>query len=128
MIIKKMDSKREELDEITSLLKGRLSPYQRFLLEREARSIKNGAQGEEDSAYYIDFYFGNSRNWTVIHDLRLEHQGQSAQIDHILINRFFDFYILESKNYTYGPDGHLKIPHLWPGQNPPGDSRRITYQ
>ncbi len=20
------------------------------------------------------------------------------------------------------PDGHLKIPHLWPGQNPPGDS------
>ena len=24
------------------------------------------------------------------------------------------------------PDGHLKIPHSWPGQNPPGDSRRIT--
>ncbi len=22
-----------------------------------------------------------------------------------------------------GRDGHLKIPHLWPGQNPPGDSR-----
>jgi len=20
----------------------------------------------------------------------------------------------------YGPDGHFKIPHLWPGQNPPG--------
>jgi hypothetical protein len=20
------------------------------------------------------------------------------------------------------PDGHFKIPHLWPGQNPPGDS------
>ena len=20
-----------------------------------------------------------------------------------------------------GPDGHLKIPHPWPGQNPPGD-------
>jgi hypothetical protein len=19
----------------------------------------------------------------------------------------------------YAPDGHLKIPHLWPGQNPP---------
>ncbi len=25
------------------------------------------------------------------------------------------------------PDGHFKIPHLWPGQNPPGDSRRIAY-
>jgi hypothetical protein len=27
----------------------------------------------------------------------------------------------------YGPDGHFKIPHLWPGQNPPGDSRKINY-
>jgi hypothetical protein len=26
------------------------------------------------------------------------------------------------------PDGHFKIPHLWPDQNPPGDSRRIAYQ
>jgi two-component system chemotaxis response regulator CheY len=26
------------------------------------------------------------------------------------------------------PDGHFKIPHLWPGQNPPGDSRGIVYQ
>ena len=26
------------------------------------------------------------------------------------------------------PDGHLKIPHLWPGQNPPGDSRGIGYR
>jgi hypothetical protein len=24
---------------------------------------------------------------------------------------------------TLPPDGHFKIPHLWPGQNPPGDSR-----
>jgi len=23
-----------------------------------------------------------------------------------------------------GPDGHLKIPHLWPGQNPPPQSRQ----
>ena len=20
---------------------------------------------------------------------------------------------------NFGPDGHLKVPHLWPGQNPP---------
>jgi len=23
----------------------------------------------------------------------------------------------------FGPDGHLKIPHLWPGQNPPATER-----
>jgi hypothetical protein len=29
--------------------------------------------------------------------------------------------------FVLPPDGHFKIPHLWPGQNPPGDSWRITY-
>jgi hypothetical protein len=101
MIIKKMDSKQEELAALTALLKGKLIPYQRFLIERELKAIRSGVSGEKDSAYYIDFYFGNSKNWAVIHDLRLEHRGQVAQIDHLLINRFFDVYVLESKNYSY---------------------------
>ena len=28
------------------------------------------------------------------------------------------------KFYKVGPDGHLKIPHLWPGQNPPPECRQ----
>lgn len=101
MILKKMDSKQEEIAELTALLKGRLISYQRFLIERELKAIRSGVSGEKDSAYYIDFYFGDSRNWAVIHDLRLEHKGQVAQIDHLLINRFFDMYVLESKNFSY---------------------------
>jgi hypothetical protein len=112
MIIKKMDSKQEELAELTALLKGELIPYQRFLIERELKAIRSGVSGEKDSAYYIDFYFKNSRNWAVIHDLRLEHKGQVAQIDHLLINRFFDMYVLESKNYSYklkiSPEGEFQ--------------------
>jgi hypothetical protein len=61
MIIKKMDSKQEEMAELTALLKGKLIPYQRFLIERELKAIRSGASGEKDSAYYIDFYFG--RMW-----------------------------------------------------------------
>lgn len=83
-------------------MKDRLNLKQRFLLESEAKKIKNGVQGEKDAAYYIDFYFAKSKKWAVIHDLRLEHENQSAQIDHILINRFFDFFVLESKNYSHG--------------------------
>jgi hypothetical protein len=59
MIIKKMDSKGEEIGELTALLKGKISPYQRFLIERELKAIRSGVYGEKDSAYYIDFYFGN---------------------------------------------------------------------
>jgi hypothetical protein len=112
MIIKKMDSKQEEIAELTALLKGRLTSYQRFLIERELKFIKSGVEGEKDSAYYIDFYFGNSKNWAVIHDLRLEYKDQVAQIDHLLMNRLFDIYVLESKNFSYklkiSPEGEFE--------------------
>jgi hypothetical protein len=96
-----MDSKQEELAELTALLKSTLTSYQRLLIDRELKAIKSGVSGEKDSAYYIDFYFKNSKNWAVIHDLRLEHNDQVAQIDHLLINRLFDIYVLESKNFSY---------------------------
>ena len=51
---------------------------------------------------YINFDFGDSKNWAVLHDLRLEINGLVAQIDHLLINRCFDFYVLESKNFSFG--------------------------
>jgi ribosomal protein L37AE/L43A len=113
MIIKRADSKQEEIRELEGLLKGKLTSYQRFLIERELKAVRSGVYGEKDSAYYIDFYFGNSKNWAVIHDLRLEHKGQAAQIDHLLINRLFDIYVLESKNYSYklkiSPDGEFEV-------------------
>ena len=97
MIIKRMDSKREEIAELAALLKGRLATNQRFLIERELKFIKSGVEGEKASAYYIDFYFKNSKNWAV----RLEHNDQVTQIDHLLMNRLFDIYVLESKNFSY---------------------------
>ncbi len=112
MIIKTMDSRQEEIRDLEIFLKGKLAPHQRFLIERELKAKKGGIYGEEDSAYYINFYFGNSRNWAVIHDLRLEHKRQVAQIDHLLINRVFDIYVLESKNYSYklkiSPEGEFQ--------------------
>lgn len=113
MIIKKIDSKQGEIAELTALLEGKLTSYQRFLIERELKAVRRGFHGEKDSSYYIDFYFGNSKNRAVIHDLRLEHRGQVAQIDHLLINRMFDIYVLESKNYSYklkiSPEGEFQV-------------------
>ncbi len=108
-----MDSKQEEIQELEILLKAKLTRYQRFLIERELKTMRSGVYGEKDSAYYIDFYFGNSRNWAIIHDLRFGHKGQVAQIDHLLVNRFFDIYVLESKNYSYklkiSPEGEFEV-------------------
>ena len=79
-----------------------LSENKRFLIERELQFLKSGEQGEKDSAYYIDFIYSASKNWAVIHDLRLEFDGKVAQIDHLMINRLFDMYVLETKNYSDG--------------------------
>jgi hypothetical protein len=102
MLIKKRDSKKAEIEELTTLLSFPHPENKKFLLERELRFIRSGDQGETDAAYFIDFHFASSKNWAVIHDLRLEHQGKVAQIDHLLINRFFEVYVLESKNYSCG--------------------------
>jgi hypothetical protein len=108
-----MDSKEQEIAELEALLRAKLKPYQRFQIERELKAMRSGVSGEKHSAYYIDFYFRNSKNWAVMHDIRLEHKGLVAQIDHLLMNRFFDIYVLESKNYSYklkiNPDGEFEV-------------------
>lgn len=113
MIIKTMDSKQEDLKELSALLNEKITPNQRFQIERELKAIRSGVRGEEDAAYYINFYFGESKNWAVIHDLRIEYEDQVAQMDHILINRMFVIYVLESKNYSYKititPEGDFKV-------------------
>ncbi|MBE1426854.1 hypothetical protein H4684_003530 [Desulfomicrobium macestii] len=101
MIIKSRDPKDRDIAELDALLKQADAQGKRFLIERELRAMKAGIAGEEDCAYYINFYFGKSDNWCVIHDLRIEHQGSVAQIDHLLINRLFEIYVIESKNFSY---------------------------
>ena len=102
MIIKTKDSMDKAQQELESLLHLPLNSKQRFLVERELKIMKAGARGEQDSAYFLDFSYGNSENWALIHDLRIEWQGRVAQIDHIAINRLLHIYVLETKNFFYG--------------------------
>lgn len=103
MLLKSADDKTLQLAQLESLLaRTGLSPTQKTAIERERNSLAAGVSNEKDSAYHIDFRFGQSRNWVVLHDLRIEEKGRVAQIDHLLINRFLEFYVLESKSYSSG--------------------------
>jgi hypothetical protein len=102
MILKHKDSCIEDIQELNRLLTLNLSAKQRSLVDLELKTTLSGNSGEGSSAYYIDFRYKDSKNWAVIHDLRIEHCGLVAQIDHLLINRFLDIYVLESKNYFFG--------------------------
>ncbi|MEW6720589.1 MAG: nuclease-related domain-containing protein [Thermodesulfobacteriota bacterium] len=102
MLIKERDNRDADILELRRLLEYPITAKQRFLIEREIKCIDSGARGEESSAYFIDFRWRDSKNTAIIHDLRLEYRGFVAQIDHLLINRLLDVYVLESKNYYYG--------------------------
>lgn len=105
MIIKQKDSLASAHEELLTLLKLPLDSRQQSLVERELKAMNYGARGEQDSAYFLDFAFGKSKNQAIIHDLRIEWQGRVAQIDHLLINRCLEVFVLETKSYS----GDLKI-------------------
>jgi hypothetical protein len=64
--------------------------------------LRAGIKGEQESAYFLGFHFKDTKNSVLIHDLRLEHNGRVAQIDHLLLTRMLDFWILETKHFSSG--------------------------
>lgn len=118
MILKHKEQRTHDIHELNRLLTLNLSAKQRFLVEKEFKCLLSGDSGERNSAYHIDFHYKNSKNWMVIHDLRIEHRGLVAQIDHLLINRSLMAFVIESKNYYHG----IKITDngefmLWTGKS-----------
>ncbi|VAW37376.1 NERD domain protein [hydrothermal vent metagenome] len=100
MIFKNKDSNQKLIEKLKLLLELNIVPEKNYFISQDLKSLKFGDKGEKDAAYFINFFYEHSTKWAVIHDLRIEHKGKVAQIDHILINRLFDFYILESKSYS----------------------------
>lgn len=101
MLIKQFDDHSHELAQLELLAKS--GPGD--IAKRAAKDLairKAGIKGETESAYLLDFHFADSPNWALIHDLRLDHNGRVAQIDHLLINRWMECYVLETKHFNAG--------------------------
>lgn len=101
MLIKSMDNREREVAElgrIAASLTG--SEAQRATTELRRRQA--GLKGEREAAYQIDFHFRPSQNHAVIHDLRVECNGRTAQIDHLILTRSMECYVLESKHFHAG--------------------------
>jgi len=106
MLIKTADDKAKRIALLESLQTSpKLDGRQKTWAREELMRLKRGIQGERDAAHYLDNYLKDSRNYAVVHDLRLALGDDTAQIDHLLIGRTFDFYLLETKNFG----GNLRI-------------------
>ncbi|KPN72151.1 nuclease-related domain-containing protein [Neisseria sp. 83E34] len=103
MIIKQGHNREHDIEDLNTLL---ALPYidsdTKDKISREIRNIQSGIKGEKEAAYHMNFQWSESKNWMVIHDLRLEYKGHVAQIDHLLLNRFMEIYVCESKRFGEG--------------------------
>lgn len=103
MIIKAADAKNDQIAILKELAGRRDASVDiRNRIEQEIRNIQAGIKGEEEAAYEIDFHFGPAKNYAVIHDLRIEVEGRVAQIDHLVIGRFLDIWVCETKYFYEG--------------------------
>lgn len=60
--------------------------------------FQKGFDNESDLAYYLDFQFKNDPLTMVIHDITIEYNGRSAQIDHLVIRPAL-IYVIETKYF-----------------------------
>lgn len=103
MLIKVADDKSKDIAALKALAaRSDADAGTRKRIAQEIRNIQSGITGEAEAAYEIDFHYGASKNWMVLHDLRLECAGRVAQIDHLLMNRFLEIYVCESKRFAEG--------------------------
>jgi hypothetical protein len=101
MLLKSADEKSKRLVLLEELQKSSLlDPTQKKWLREELVRFTRGLQGERDAAHYLDNFFKDGENSVLLHDLRFEIDGEVAQIDHLIINRASQIFLLETKNYA----------------------------
>lgn len=106
MLLKKADDKGKRLALLEDLQRSTvLDARQKKWLREELSRLRKGIEGERESAYVLDQHFKDSANHVVLHDLRFVVDGDVAQIDHMVLNRGFGGYLIETKNYA----GNLSI-------------------
>ena len=100
MILKELGNETEkQINVLYGLLKNSDSTAQKKLIQSDLKRLENGYKAEKDNAYYLDFAFKDNSHSIILHDIRLEYNGKTAQIDHIFIGRT-GVTVLESKSFT----------------------------
>lgn len=101
MLIKSADDKSKRLRLLEDLQASPvLDARQRSWLKEEFWRVKKGIEGERDAAFHIDSLLRDGENHAVLHDLRIQVGEETAQIDHLVLNRAGHFILIETKCFA----------------------------
>jgi hypothetical protein len=99
VLLKEIDKRKEEdIQYLKKKLELSDNEKQKYIIRQELTNLETGLKGEKETAYFIDFNLKDSTNYMVLHDLRFEIDGLTAQIDHLLINKAVGIILIETKN------------------------------
>jgi hypothetical protein len=99
VLLKEIDKRKEEdIQCLKKKLELSDNEKQKYIIRQELTNLETGLKGEKETAYFIDFNLKDSTNYMVLHDLRFEIDGLTAQIDHLLINKAVGIILIETKN------------------------------
>jgi hypothetical protein len=104
MIVKYPDGRQEALGELRKLLSGETGRT-KSRIQKEIDDIADGEKGEKDTAYHLNAAYGSSMSHMLVHDLVLEHEDISVQMDHLVITGHRKIFVVETKAIK----GTLKI-------------------
>lgn len=93
---------------------GQLSPCD----QKKAQSFIAGLKLEKEMAYFLDIKFKDCDYILVLNDLKVEYEGKTAQVDHLVLT-CYSAYFIESKSVA----GNLSVNEYgewtrWYGKNP----------
>ena len=100
MLIKDRDPCENAVAQLTDLLSLDIGAAKKFLVERELKRLNPQGNGSHSPSHFINFYCEECPDWAIIHDLKIESNGFAAHIDHLLINKFLDIHLFESRSYN----------------------------
>lgn len=103
MIYKEADDQRQgDLAILQSLREETSDQRVRNNIDTHLRNIRAGLAGEREVAYFLNIAYSHGCDVMVLHDLRFETSDGVAQIDHAVLNRRRELYILETKSMRSG--------------------------
>jgi hypothetical protein len=83
--IRKVDERKDAIARLETLRA--IAGHRADDVAYEIRKIRTGIKGEQEAAYHISHEFKDSEHTYVAHSLRLVHDGETCQIDHLIFNR-----------------------------------------
>lgn len=100
MILKQTGTRKSELAELRALRDAN-EGFNRSLIKSEIDRIEAGVEAEREVAHLLKREFGPSSSVLVVNDLRIAHDGDHAQTDHLVIDlERRVIWVVETKGYS----------------------------